>query len=39
LESETIQGEELKALEEAVSKQSDLTDDTDVTVDRQAMAA
>ncbi len=39
LESETIQGEELKALEEAVLKQSDLTDDTDVSVDRQAMAA
>jgi cell division protease FtsH len=39
LESETIQGEELKALEEAVSKQSDLTEDTDVPVDRQAMAA
>ena len=39
LESETIQGEELKALESAVLKQSDLTDDTDVSVDRQAMAA
>ena len=39
LESETIQGEELKALEAAVLKQSDLTDDTDVSVDRQAMAA
>ena len=39
LESETIQGEELKALEEAVLKQSDLTDDPDVPVDRQAMAA
>jgi cell division protease FtsH len=39
LESETIQGEELEALEEALLKQSDLTDDTDVPVDRQAMAA
>ena len=39
LESETIQGEELKALEEAVLKQSDLTDDPDVPVDHQAMAA
>ena len=39
LESETIQGEELKALESDVLKQSDLTDDTDVSVDRQAMAA
>ena len=39
LESETIQGEELKTLEEAVLKQSDLTDDPDVPVDRQAMAA
>ncbi len=39
MESETIQGEELKALEEAVLKQSDFTDDTDVPVDRQAMAA
>ncbi len=41
LESETIQGEELKALEEAVSKQTDITDNSDVSAsdDRHAMAA
>ena len=41
LESETIQGEELKALEEAVSKQTDITDNSDVSAsdDRHALAA
>ena len=41
LESETIQGEELKALEEAVFKQTDITDNSDVSAsdDRHAMAA
>ena len=39
LESETIQGEELKALEEAVSKQTHFTDNSDGSDDRQAMAA
>jgi len=39
LESETIQGEELKALEEAVSKQTDFIDNSDVPDDRHAMAA
>ena len=39
IESETIQGDELSALEAAVSKHSDLSDDTDVADDRQAMAA
>ncbi len=41
LESETIQGEELKALEEAVSKQTDTTDNSDVSAsdDRHALAA
>ena len=39
LETETIQGEDLSALEAAVSKHSDLSDDTDVPDDRHAMAA
>ena len=39
LETETIQGEDLAALEAAVSKHSDLSDDTDVPDDRHAMAA
>ena len=38
LESETIQGEELKALEAAVRKQTDL-DNTQVLDDRHALAA
>ena len=39
IESETIQGEELSALEAAVLKHSDLSNDTDVPDDRHAMAA
>jgi cell division protease FtsH len=39
IESETIQGEELAALEAAVSKHSDFSDDTDAPDDRHALAA
>ena len=39
IESETIQGEELSALEAAVSKHSDFSDDTDAPDDRHALAA
>jgi cell division protease FtsH len=39
LESETIQGEELKALEAAVLEQTNLNDDTDVSDERHALAA
>jgi cell division protease FtsH len=39
IESETIQGEELSALEAAVSEHSDISDDTDAPDDRHALAA
>ena len=39
MESETIQGEELSALEAAVSEHSDISDDTDAPDDRHALAA
>ena len=39
IESETIQGEELSALEAAVSKHSDFSDDMDAPDDRHALAA
>jgi len=39
IESETIQGEELSALEAAVLKHSDLTDDSDVPENRHSLAA
>jgi cell division protease FtsH len=39
IESETIQGEELSALEAAVLKHSDISDDTEAPDDRHALAA